>query len=461
MNSSPAAQAPSARRSPSPLALFGGPPAVTATNPELFKWPIVTREDEEATLDVLRRGKMSGTDITIEFEKEFSAWLGTKYALGHSSGTAALQAAMFGVGLGRGDELICPALTYWASCLQVFSLGATVVFADIDPKSWCLDPADIERRITPRTKAIVAVHYLGHPCEMEPIMAIARRRGLKVIEDVSHAQGGHYRGVKLGTIGDVAGISLMTGKSFATGEGGILTTSDRGIYERALAFGHYERFGDPGALASADLKPMVGLPLGGYKYRMHQMSSAMGRVQLKHYDARILEIRKASDYFWSLLEGVPGLRRHQPPHPGSDMAGLYATRAHYAREEVGGLSLARLVEALRAEGFTDCHPGLNRPLHLHPLFNTADVYGDGRPTRSAFSDRDLRQGSAELPAASAANLKAVTVPWFRKFRPEEIAQYAEAFRKVLTHWELLRKDDPGDPVDPAEAGTLGLSQRPR
>src|SRR5665213_1122917 len=213
MNSSPTAQAPSARRSPSPLALFGGPPAVTANDPDLFKWPIVTREDEEATLDVLRRGKMSGTDITIEFEKEFSAWLGTKHALGHSSGTAALQAAMFGVGLGRGDELICPALTYWASCLQVFSLGATVVFADIDAKSWCLDPADIERRITPRTKAIVAVHYLGHPCEMEAIMAIARRRGLKVIEDVSHAQGGHYRGVKLGTIGDVAGISLMTGKS--------------------------------------------------------------------------------------------------------------------------------------------------------------------------------------------------------------------------------------------------------
>ncbi len=210
---------PSVRTTASPPALCGGPPAITLRDEELFQWPIVTPEDEEATLDVLRRGKMSGIDITMEFEKEFSAWLGTRYSLGHSSGTAALHAAMFGVGLGRGDELICPAVTYWASCLQVFSLGATVVFADIDRRSWCIDPADIERRLSPRTKAIVAVHYLGHPCDMDAIMAIARRRGLKVIEDVSHAQGGHYKGVKLGTIGDVAGISLMTGKSLATGEG--------------------------------------------------------------------------------------------------------------------------------------------------------------------------------------------------------------------------------------------------
>ncbi len=226
-----------------------------------------------------------------------------------------------------------------------------------------------------------------------------------------------------------------------------------------MAFGHYERFGDPGSLASAELKPLVGLPLGGYKYRMHQMSSAMGRVQLRHYDSRMREIQEASDHFWSLLEGVPGIRRHQPNDPGSDMAGLYVTRAHYIREEVGGLSLARLVQALRAEGYVDCHPGLNRPLHLHPLFNTADVYGDGKPTRSAFSDRDLRQRSEDLPVAAAANLKAITIPWFKKFRPAAIAQHAEAFRKVLTQWKLLLKDDPGDPVDPAEAGTLGLSQK--
>ena len=185
----------------------------------------------------------------------------------------------------------------------------------------------------------------------------------------------------------------------------------------------------------------------------------MGRVQLRHYDARMLEIREANDHFWSLLQGVPGLHRHQPDHPGSDMAGLYACRARYAREEVGGLSLVRLVAALRAEGYADCHPGLNRPLHLHPLFNTADIYGDGKPTRSAFSNRDLTQSSEDLPVAAAANLRAVTIPWFKKLKPAAIAEYADAFRKVLTHANDLREGDPGDPADPAETGTLGLSQK--
>ena len=120
----------------SKLALLGGPKAVTQdaeTIEKLFAWPIVTREEEEGILDVLRRGAMSDSEITREFEKEFAAWQGAKYALGFSSGTASLQAAMFGCKVGVGDEIICPSVTYWASCLQSYSLGATVVFADIDP----------------------------------------------------------------------------------------------------------------------------------------------------------------------------------------------------------------------------------------------------------------------------------------------------------------------------------------
>ena len=138
------------------LVLFGGPKAVQSNPGDMFDWPIVTKEDEEAILDVLHRRAMSGTDITQLFEKEFAEWQGTQYALGFSSGTAALQAAMYACGVGVGDEIICPSLTYWASCLQVYSLGGTVVFAEVDPQTLCIDPADIERRITERTKAIVA-----------------------------------------------------------------------------------------------------------------------------------------------------------------------------------------------------------------------------------------------------------------------------------------------------------------
>lgn len=207
---------------------------------DMFVWPIITKEDEDAVLDVLHRRAMSGTDVTKLFEKDFSKWQGCEFALAFSSGTAAIHAAMFACKVGIGDEIIVPSITYWASAAQVFSLGGTPVFAEIDPDTLCLDPKDIEYRITKRTKAIVVVHYCGHPADMDSIMEIAKRHNLKVIEDFSHAQGGLYKGRKLGTIGDVGATSLMTGKSFAIGEGGMLVTNNREIYDRAIIFGHHD-----------------------------------------------------------------------------------------------------------------------------------------------------------------------------------------------------------------------------
>jgi dTDP-4-amino-4,6-dideoxygalactose transaminase len=442
----------------SKLALLDGPKAVQSPPDDLFTWPIVTREDEEAVLDVLRRGAMSGTDVTKLFEAEYAAWQGATYALGHSSGTAALHAAMFACGVGVGDEIICPSITYWASCLPAYSLGATVVFAEIDPVTLCLDPADVEHRITPRTKAIVVVHYLGHPAEMDAIVAVARRHGVKVIEDVSHAHGGLYRGRKVGTLGDVGAASLMAGKSLAIGEAGILTTDDREIYERAVAFGHYERFGANADLETEALKAYVGLPMGGVKYRMHQMSAAVGRVQLAHYDARTAEIQRAMNYFWDRLEGVsglpgddrptPGVRAHRPPRDsGSTMGGWYAARGLYRPEELGGLSVTRFAQAVRAEG-VPCNPGVNAALHLHPLFSTADVYGHGKPTRIANATGDtshLAQPAGSLPISEKIGTRTYSIPWFKHYRPEVIDQYVEAFRKVSENHRDLLPDDPGDP----------------
>ncbi|HHV96543.1 MAG TPA: DegT/DnrJ/EryC1/StrS family aminotransferase [Clostridiaceae bacterium] len=427
------------------LAIFGGPKAVQCDPGDMFVWPIITKEDEEAVLDVLRRRAMSGTDITIQFEKEFAQWQGTKYALGFSSGTAAIQTAMFACKVGVGDEIIVPSVTYWASALQAFSLGATPVFADIDENTLCINPNDIEHRITERTKAIVVVHYLGHPADMDPIMEIARRHNLKVIEDVSHAQGGLYKGRKLGTIGDVGAMSLMSGKSLAIGEGGMLVTNDREIYERAIAFGHYERYRE-NEIETEYLKPYAGLPLGGYKYRMHQMSSAVGRVQLKYYDERCAEIRKAMNYFWDLLEGVPGIKAHRVPKDSdSNMAGWYAPHGIYKPEELGGLSVTRFTEAVRAEGVTMCTPGCNAALHTHALFNTADVYGHGKPTRIANANKDVREFDKSLPVSEKIGTRTYSIPWFIHYRPEIIEQYAYAYRKVAENYKELLKDDPGNP----------------
>lgn len=243
------------------LKILGGPAEVSGDVPaELFAWPYVNEEIENAVLDVVRRNKMSGTDITEQFEKAFAAWQQRRFGIAYANGTLALQAAMFAVGLGAGDEMICPTKTYWASCLSASQLGASVVFANVRRDDLCLDPEDLERCIGPRTKAVMVVHYSGHPADMDPIMEIAHKHGLKVIEDVSHAQGGRYKGRMLGTFGDVAAMSLMSLKSFSCGELGMLVTDKREYYERAMAYSHYERNNEKYIFETKDCSPTTICP---------------------------------------------------------------------------------------------------------------------------------------------------------------------------------------------------------
>ena len=424
----------------SQLAILGGPKAISSLSPNLFRWSEVTSEHEDAVLDVLRRGAMSGTDVTRQFEREYAAWQGQTYAVGFNTGTAALHTAMWAVGVRAGDEVLCQSITYWASILPVYSLGATPVFVDIEHHSLCIDPDLLEARIRPRTRAIVVTHNMGYPTDMDRVMAVARRHGLKVIEDVSHAHGGFFKGRRLGTIGDVAAFSCMSGKSFPIGEGGMLTTDDAQIHDRAIAFAHYERFDE--TIEEPDLAPYRGLPMGGTKYRMHQMSSAVGRVQLRNYDQRMDGIQRAMNEFWDLLEGVPGMHAHRvSPTSGSTMGGWYNPKGLFAPEELGGLSVTRFCQAVKAEGI-DCRPGLvYKPLHLHPLFHTADIYGHGKPTRLAFASRDLRERRGDLPVAETIGKHVYGIPWFRSYDREAIARYADAFRKVIAnHGELLAGD---------------------
>ena len=428
-----------------PLALHGGPKAVQSFDDGVFAWPIVTEEDEQAILDVLRNRSMSATDITKQFEQEYAAWNGTEYALGVCNGTAGLLAAMWACEVGAGTEIICPSITYWASAAPALQLGATVNFADIDPDTLCIAPGDIEHRIGPKTRAIVVVHYCGHPCDMDAILPIARKHNVKVIEDASHAQGGLYKGKKVGTLGDIAVMSLMSGKSFAIGEAGIIVTSDRELFERCVAFGHYERTGVASNYNPADnqvtrddLKAFAGLPLGGAKHRMNQWCSAMGRVQLKHYDERTAVIQSALNRFWDLLEDVPGIEPHRPPAgSGSTMGGWYHARGLYRADELGGLSCERFCEAVRAEGVYIALPGANKPLHLHAYFHQADIFGQGKPTALAFGQRDVRQGPGSLPVSEAINDMAFGVPWLKRDEPEFIEQVAAAYRKVATQAEKL------------------------
>jgi len=417
------------------LALLGGPKAVSVDLAAATKWPEVTAEDEAAVLEVLRAGTMSELDVTKQFEKEFAAWIGCDYCLGHCNGTAALHAAMFAVGIGVGDELLCPSMTYWASSLQAYLLGATPVFVDIDPETLCIDPNDIERWISPRTKAIMVVHYSGYPCDMDAINEIAQKHGLRVIEDVSHAHGTRYKGRMAGTLGDVSAMSCMSAKSLAAGELGVLATNDRLVYERAIAFGHYRRHDE---LTYPELVKFKGYPLSGEKYRANQLASALGRTQLRRYDERATRIQEAMNYFWDLLEGCPGIRPHRPPKDsGSTMGGWYNARGLYRADEIGGLDIRRFCEAVTAEG-CPTSPGANTPMHVHPVLNDCDIYGHGKPTRIAHSERDVRQPPEALPVSLRIAQICFGIPWFKKMDKQAIEQSAAAFKKVAeNHGQLL------------------------
>lgn len=424
------------------LAYFGGEPVISEKAPEaLFRWPIITEEDEAAALEVIRSNNFSGIDITEKFQDEFAAWLGVKHAVAFCNGTLSLAACMFAIGLGAGDEIICPTKTYWGSIAQTVTFGATPVFCNIDD-NLSIDPSDIERCITDKTKAILVVHYLAYPADMDAIMAIAKKHDLRVIEDVSHAQGGYYKGKRLGTFGDVAGMSLMSGKSFAAGELGILVTNDRVCYERSLAYAHYERNNKNYITESTELHPFSGIALGGVKGRANQLCSAMARVQLKYYDERCKEIRRAMNYFWDLLAGVPGLHAIRVDESeGSTMAGWYCPHGRYFPEELGGLSVGKFCEAVRAElGGDTCWAGGNYCLHTHESFHSFDFNHLGRPTRMAYSDRDMV--AMDKLCDPSIEKYCFSIPWFKHFDKEWIERYAAAYRKVAEGYKaLLEVDD--------------------
>lgn len=430
---------------PEKLAILGGEPTIpngsipAETYDKLFRAMVLTQEAEDAALDVIRKGSFSYTDVTEKFQEEFAAWQGTDYAIAYCNGTMALTSAMFAIGLGEGDEIICPTKTYWGSVSQAINFGASAVFCNINDML-SMDPNDIERCISPRTKAIMVVHYFAYPCDMDPIMAIAKKHGLKVIEDVSHAQGGMYKGKKLGTFGDVAAMSLMSTKSLACGELGVLATSDRRIYERAMAFGHYERNNANYITESDELKDYFHIALGGAKGRANQVCTAIARDQLKHYDERSAEIRRAMNYFWDQLEGLPGIRAIRVDEStGSNMAGWYCPHGAYYPDELHGLSVKRFAQAVAAENGGFCYDGGNFCLHTHPFFKTFDMTHRGTPSRIAYSDRDVRATDALCDAS--LEKYCFSVPRFNYLDKEIIDRYVAGYRKVIeNHLDLLEND---------------------
>lgn len=420
------------------LAIHGGPRAVTIEWQR--DWPLIGTEEIEAVVDLMNRGILSIYDrsgIIAEFEDAFADYHRhdneAPYAIAQNSGTSALHAAYFGLGIGPRDEVIVPTYTFLATVVPLLQCGARPVFADMDPVSLNASPDSVAERIGPRTRAIVVTHMWGHPADMPALMKIGERYGIPIVEDCSHAHGATIDGRKVGTFGSAACFSLEGHKPIVAGEGGVLITSSRSVYERALMLGHFgRRIKDE--VSDQDLLPFVETGFG-HKYRMHPLAAAIANQQLRRLDGRNAQRAANLDLLARLLEEVPGVR---PPvtRVGTTRGGWYGFKPRYVSEELGGLPMPSFIAALRAEGVQVKRPG-SPPLHTLPLFRLTRAQARHLSLPWAESLDEQSPPVSDCPAAEQTYPLLLSLPTFSGSCEQVIRQYADAFAKVAASWRRL------------------------
>lgn len=251
----------------------------------------IDQDDIQAVVDVLQSDFLTTGPKIAEFEQTVADYVGAKYAVAISNGTSALHAACFAAGIGPGDEVITTPFTFAASANCVLYCGGTPVFADVDPKTYNIDPEDIQRKITDRTKAIIAVHLAGQPCDMDAIHSIAREHGLIVIEDGAHALGSVYKGKKVGSMSDMTTFSFHPVKPITTGEGGMIVTDNEDFYKKMILFRSHGITRDDSMMTRNDGPWFYQQFDLGYNYRITDIQCALGCSQMKKLD-RFLALRK-------------------------------------------------------------------------------------------------------------------------------------------------------------------------
>jgi len=416
------------------LAILGGRKAVTADPVERWRPPV--EEQKAAVCELIETGYLSGSGegLPKRFEEEFKEFIGCRYVLTLSHGHLALASAFFAAGLGAGDEFIHPALGYLGSYAGALHMGAKPVFCESDPKTLLADPADIERRITPRTRVINPIHHCGRVCDMDALLDICNRHGLVLVEDAAHAHGSTWDGRKIGSFGHIACFSMQGtdpgGKPVASGEGGILVTNDRELYERALIYAHLHRSGALEELHSPVYRQLDG-ELLGWKWRAHPLAVALARVSLKTLPERQRKFRENRDALFERLRGVPGI---EPAHnyPKADGTELYGgLRFLYSPEELGGLTAERFCQALQAEGVPMSAGGFRQPEHLRAIFtrDLPGLWGRGHPGPANVPLPRYRKGDYPVTESLAGHV--LSMAGWIECAPGLIGQVAAAIRKVV------------------------------
>jgi len=392
------------------LAIEGGTPVRETLLPYGHQW--IDEADIEAVIQVLRSAWITTGPKVTEFEEAFAKFVGAKYAVAVSSGTAALHAAMYAIGIKPGDEVIVPAMTFAATANCVVFLGGSPVFVDVDPETLLIDPDQVEAKITPRTKAVIAVDYTGQPCDYDALREVADRHGLTLVADACHALGATYKGRLVGSLADLNVFSFHPVKHITTGEGGMITTDNPDFAERMRIFRNHGITTDyrQREKQGSWFYEMVDL---GYNYRITDIQCALGLSQLNKLPGWVKRRQEIAQKYDAAFAEFPAI---QPLKVRADVSHAY--HLYVVRLDLSQLRATRaeIFTALRAEGI-----GVNVhyiPVHLHPFY------------RERFGT-----GPGLCPVAEAAYEEIITLPLFPRMGDNDVEDVITAVRKVVRAYQ--------------------------
>jgi len=422
------------------------------------RWPDIRPEDKAAVMGVLEREILGGVGApeSTALENEWAAFVGRSTGLLFNSGTAAIHAALYGIDLRPGDEVITTSFTFagtWQPILQQLGIP---VFVDIDPRTYTLDTRQIEAKISPRTRAIIGVHIQGLPCDMDEILDIADRHGLHVIEDACQAHGATYKGRQVGSLGTVGCYSLNSSKILTGGEGGLFVADDPDVIQRARRLRTFgEDIPELGRLTGWNFRPYTVHSVG-WNYRHQEMPAALARSQLKRLPEYVATGQRNAAYLTEQLADVPGITPPYIPPDRTSSYYEYRVRLQPAEVRLGHLEPTvfrdALGKTLQALG-VGCELWHTEPAPAFPIFQNRQGFGGQFPWTQPPADRDITYDVTDFPEATALLDSSLVIcdmkhPIF--VQPMEVIElYAATIREVLSDPERIMETVGSPPPIPA------------
>jgi perosamine synthetase len=421
------------------LAIDGGTPVLEAQ--AIKPWPLLDERDRRAIQRVMDGQYLCGGEApeAKALEEEWARYVGRRHCLATSSGTAALHMALAALNIGPGDEVIVPAYTFLASASCILHAGAIPVVVDIDRRTYTIDPALIEEKISERTRAVVPVHLHGLPADMDRILELADKHNLHVIEDACQAHGAEYRGRKVGQFGELAAFSLNSSKNLACGEGGLLVTDEEELYMRADML---RMFGDE--IDDETRLRVYNASILGYMYRTQELPAALARAQLQRLDEyNEIRIRHCS-YLTSRLRDLPGVRTPYVPEDRRSVYWMYIVEFYPEEAGVEDLSPEQfrtgVEKALFMEG-VQLGQWQTMPVPAQDLFQTKLGFsGSGYPWKFTEAGRKMVYRGEDYPnALDLCRRYTAVVGYHPPNGLEVVERYAEAFAKVFANLDAVRR----------------------